>query len=301
MKNLTRALAAFVLLASGPALQAVEIGGAFQAGNLGFTSDREATDLAFDGLDFFYGGSLSVEHRFSDSLSLKGGFYRDLILRNVAYSLLTYSLDYLSIGVGPFFGTFNSTGTVLKSGLTTYVRLELPGVVFVQLRADNSLAARLVETGDYIQERNDIALGFYVRNAICSLSLGSRKFTQQRSSALEVVDSLTDYSFQADIFQKNAPLRLVLNLSYRSLSKTFLDGATDPVHTLNSIVVGAETDIRTAPYLHLLLGVEASVYTFGQGELLGLSNPGPGGFLFNAQAGFRLDLAKLQEARRLKR
>lgn len=292
----TLLLAALALVALAGPLAALEIGAVFQTGNLGFRADRDSADTSFDGLDFFYGGSLTLSHRFTDNLSLEGGFYRDLILRNVVYSLLTYRVQYISLGVGPFFGAFNAAGTVLKSGITTSVRLELPGVIFVQLRADNSMAGRLVENGDYLQERNDIALGFYVHNAICSLALNTRKFTQKQAAALEVVDSLTEYSFQTDIFQKNLPFRIVFSFSYQTLAKSFLDGSADPpVHTLNSIVLGTELNMKAGSALTLVFALDSSVYSFGQDELLGISNPGPGGYLFRASAGFKLDLGKLPE------
>lgn len=132
MKRLTSAVAAaLLLLLAAVTLPALEVGGLVQAGNLAFTTDRVPADTSFGGDDYFFGGTLRLAHRFSQNLSLEGGFYRDFILRNVVYSLLTYRLDYISLGVGPFFGTFNAAGTVLKSGITTSVRLELPGIIFV--------------------------------------------------------------------------------------------------------------------------------------------------------------------------
>jgi hypothetical protein len=289
-------LAGLLITLLGGAAQALEIGGLFQTGNLGFAADRLKTDTTFTGSDYFYGGSLFLKHQFADNLSLEGGFTRDLILRNLVYSMLSYRVQYISLGVGPFFGTFNDLHTVLKSGITTSVRLELPGVIFAQLRSDNSMAGRLVETGDYIQEGNDITLGFYVTNAICSLGLITKKFTQKQEAA-EVVDSLSEYYFQVDIFQKNLPFRLVFTFSYQSLGKAFYDGTSNPVHTLNSIVLGTEADINLSGFLALVLNLDSSIYSFGQDELLGISNPGPGGFLFRASAGFRLDLSKLKAIR----
>lgn len=288
---------AILSLALIPSAGSLEIGGVFRFDNLGFAADRAKTDTSYTGMDFFWGGSIFLAHNFTDNLSLEGGFNRDIVLRNVTYSLLSYRLPYISLGVGPFFGTFNAAGTVLKSGITTSVKLELPGVVYVLLRSDNTMGGRLVETGDYIQERNDISLGFYVYNAICSLNILTKKFTQKQSD-MEVVDSLTDYSFKTDVFQKNLPFRMVFSFSYQILAKKFFDGsASPPVHTLNSIILGTELDITATNWLLLVFNLESSIYTFGQDELLGISNPGPGGYLFRAYAGFKLNLEKLKGGR----
>ncbi|KKK56632.1 hypothetical protein LCGC14_3062600, partial [marine sediment metagenome] len=83
-----------------------------------------------------------------------------------------------------------------------------------------------------------------------------------------------------------------------TLSKKYFDAAdltVEPVkHTLNSIVIGVAADISITDYLVLLLNLESSIYTFGQHELLGIPNPGPGGYLFRASTGIRLDFDRLR-------
>ncbi|MBN1835870.1 MAG: hypothetical protein JW820_08460 [Spirochaetales bacterium] len=282
------------LLLAPVALPALELGGSFRFDNLGFTTDRIATDTTFTGLDYFWGGELHLTHELSDALSLEAGFARDDILRHLAYALFEYRLDYFRLGLGTFLGTFNSTSQLLNSGIITSIGLELPGVAFVRFRSDNSIGGRMVETGDYLQERSDISLGFYVPNVICSLNLQTRSFTQKQGSSLEVVDSLTIYSFKTDIYRKNLPFRILLTFGYQTLAKKFIDGATDPTNTLNSIILGAQLDLNVSRCLSLDFALDSGIYSFGQDQLLGVSNPGPGGYLFRASAGFSLDLAAMR-------
>ncbi len=282
----------FVLLLNLSEIKALEVGASFRLENLAFDKDREATQSSFSGTDLFWGVSVFGNHKLSENLSFEGGFYNDTILRNISYTLFNYNIAFLSLGVGPFFGFFNSPGTILKSGLSTSVRIELPGIIYFQLRADNSIGGRLIEDGDYIQERNDISAGFYVHNAICSLNINTKKFTQKKSGT-EVIDSLNDYSFKTDIFQKNLPFKLHLSFSYQRLTKKYID-SSDP-HTLNSIILGTAIDLDVTDYLTVLLNLESSIYTFGQDELLGISNPGPGGYLFRFYTGCIINFDKLKK------
>ena len=294
-------LAAILLAFSLRPIAALEIGGSFRFDNLGFKTDRAAADTSFTGLDYFAGGSLFVIHRAADNVSVEAGFLRDDILRSLIYTEIEYQLEYFRLGLGAFLGAFNSPGTLLKSGITTSIGLELPGIAFVRFRSDTSIGGRLVQTGDYLQERSDIAVGFYVPHVICSLNVESKSFTQKRAANLEVVDSLTVYSFKTDIYQKNLPFRILLTFGYQSLDKTYLDGLATPPHTLNSIILGTRLDLNVTRALALIFSLDSSVYTFGQQQLLGVSNPGPGGYLFRAVAGFSLDLARLDSTKNLER
>ena len=256
------------------------------AGNLGFAADRTSTDTRFPGSRYFWGLSLYGSQPITDNLGFETGFYSDPVLRNISYTLLSYNEKVISVGVGPFFGLFNDRGTLLKSGISTSVRLGLPGVVFVSFRSDSSIGGELVQEGDYLQQRSDISLGFYVLDAICTLSLDTRKF-EQKTDVDTVVDTLSIYSFSTDIFQKNVPYRLIIKFSYQSLGRQFITGATTT--TLNSLVLGTEVDITMTGSLLLQAGIEGSVYSFGQGTLVGSSEA----FLFRTFAGVKVNVDSL--------
>jgi hypothetical protein len=292
-------LAAFVLLLlllAGSRASGLEVGVQFDLGNLGFKADRDRADTTYSAGDFLWGGSLHFAHALSDNITLKGSFFRDGVLRNAVDASLYYDLDFLTLGVGTFNGLFNSSGTVLKPGISTSMLFGIPGVIFVNLQTASSIGGQLIENGDYLQEKTDFFFGFYVHNAICSLGIQSKKFIERKSTTLEIVNSLLDYSFKTDIYQKNQPYHLILTFSYQTLSKRY-DDATPNVHTLNSVILGTELDINLTSYLLIRLNVESSVYTFGADDLSEVSSFITDAYFFRAHTGFVIDFAKLKEKR----
>ncbi len=280
----------FVLLAGR--IYAVDIGAVFRIGNLAFQPDRPETSTTFSGDKLLYGFSLYASSPITDTFSFESGFFNDSILRNISYTIFKYREKFISLGVGPFFGFFNAASTILKSGISTSVQLELPGIVFINFRSDSTIGGRLIESGDYIQERNDVSLGFYIRNAISSINLLSKKFVQKKSDSLETVDSLTEYAFKTNIFQKNIPYRITIAFVYQILSKIFIETATTKKHTLDSIIIDTQFDMNITDYIQFTTQLQSSIYTFGQDELLGISNPGPGGYLFKLNTGIKINIDK---------
>jgi hypothetical protein len=277
------AAALILLLGATTAASALELGAQGWAGDLGFSQTRSAIDTTLPGQDYFWGWSLSAAQAITDNLSFEADVGSDPLLRNVAYAFFTYKENFLSVGIGPFFGFFNDTSTLLKSGISTAIRLEAPSIAFISFRSDSSISGELLLDGDYLQNRNEITFGFYVPNAICSLSLATRQFEQKQGEET-VIDQLTEYAFSTDIYQKNVPYRIVLTFSYQDLSRSFVNAAT--VSTLDSIVVGAEIDITLAKAVTLQTGFDAAVYSFGRGALTGSDS----NFLFRAIAGVRVDV-----------
>ncbi len=254
------------------------------AGNLGFSTDRAITDTTMPGANYFWGLSLYGTQALSDSISLETGFYADPILRNTSYTLFSYNAKILSVGIGPFFGFFNDTTTLLKSGISTAVRLELPGIAFISFRSDSSIGGQLVQVGDYLQYRNDISFGVYLPNVICSVFINSRSF-EQKAAANDVVDSLTEYGLLTDIYQKNVPYRLLFSFSYQNLSRAFI-AATTTTATLNSFVIGLEVTVSLPGSMSLHAGLDGNVYSFGLGTLEGSASD----FLFRSYAGVKINL-----------
>jgi hypothetical protein len=274
------------LAASAGPLFGLDIGAEGWFGNLGFATNRSISDARFPGASYFWGLSLSGSQALTDAISFETGFTSDQILRNTCYTLFDYRADFLTVGFGPFFGLFNDLGTLLKSGISTSVRVELPGIVFASFRSDSSIGGELVQKGDYFQSRNDISFGVYLPNVICTLSLNSRSF-EQKAKAYNVVDELTEYSFSTDIYKKNVPYRVIVTVGYQSLSRSFIDSdGNATAATLDSVILGTEVDISVTKDLLLKTGIEGNVYSFGQGNLVGSGDT----FLFRTFAGIKMNL-----------
>jgi hypothetical protein len=280
------ALALALAAASAAPLFSLELGAEGWLGNLGFSPQRAIDDAAFPGASYYWGLSVWGSQELTNAISFETGFAMDQILRNVCYTLFDYHADFLTVGFGPFFGLFNDWGTLLKSGISTSVRIEVPGIAFASFRSDSSIGGELVQDGDYFQTRNDISFGVHIPNAICTLSLNTREF-EQKAAGYNVVDSLTEYVFSTDIYKKNVPYRLIITVGYQNLSRSFIDAAsTATTATLDSVILGTEVDVSFSQALLLKAGVSGNVYSFGQGTLVGACDT----FLFRTFLGMRMNV-----------
>ena len=288
-----RALLAFALLGVGllpPAAPALEVSGTYRIENLAFRSDREASDVSFSGDEFPMGFSLGIRHTSQQELAMEAEYVYDAVLRNIATGLVTYRGNLFSFGVGPFLGFLNTEQLWPKVGIASVFKVEWPGAAFVQLWLDNSSGNRLSDEGDYLQERNNLSLGFYVPNAICSLNVANKRFVEKTDTA-EIADTMTAYSLAVDIYQKNVPFKIVVTFGLQRLCREFEETADTTTHTLYSIIFGTRFDMRLSQLVSIMIDLDSSIYTWGQDELLGLSNPGT--YLFRAVAGVTVDAGRL--------
>ncbi len=276
-------VAALLTLAS--VAGALDLGVGAWVGNYGFARDRAISDTTLPGADWLWGPSVTVTQHFSDTLALESGFRVDPIMRNVFYTLFTVQEKILSIGAGPFFGLFNGSPDFMQPGISTAVRLEIPGIAFLSLQSDSSIAGNLVAVGDYTQERAQAGVGFYVRNAVCTLELDSSTFTQRADASTLVVDGLTAWSLRTDVFMKNVPYRVGLSAAWQTLDRSWI-AATTTRHTLHSLVIGAELAATIARTVTVVAGIDGTVYSFATGATTGSSQD----FLFRASTGVTLTL-----------
>ncbi len=278
------ASAVLILMLAAVPLSGLELATEARAGNLFIPWSQDAATVGvFPADNLFWGAAVSVSDSVGDSLSYRIGYETDPVLRHLVSVLLTYDLGFAQFSAGPFLGALNSREAPLKGGLSTSLRLEWPGRVFGSIRSDSSLGGALFAAGDYIQETTEISAGWYVYNAICTLSMLTKKFYIQETAALMTQDRLARYTFDVNVYRKGAPLILVWTLGYQALSKTWDDG-TPETDTLGSVILGARADWRVARKLRVTARLETSVFAFGSDGLSGQS-PDPGAFLFDAGLG----------------
>ena len=192
------------------------------------------------------------------------------------------------MALGPYLGLAGAVPNILKPGISALLGAQLPGIAFLTLRTDIAQGGQAADA--FAAQNSDIILGFYVRDsAICSFGVSYDQLSSVPSGTQQV-DSLTAYTFDVEVFEKNVPYRLDFNFAYQVLLRQYLDGAANPEHGLDSVVAGVGVDVLVTPSVVLLLGFRASVWTLGTGALSGLSDIGFAPFLFQASAGFRVTL-----------
>ncbi|MFW6360580.1 MAG: hypothetical protein ACOC2R_02415 [Spirochaetota bacterium] len=289
MKKISPLLLLFLCL-SLQSLFSLDVTTLVHGGNIAFDKDSTALQTSLSGTDYYYGLSIFGSQEIDDSITLHAGFKYDPILRYTTYTRVEFSRDFYQIAVGPFFGIFNSWNPIMKSGISTSIRFDYPGVAFASFRSDSSIAARFTKSGDYMQEHNQLSAGYYIPNAICSLNLTTKRYVTQQTETLEVDDSFTEYSFDVDIFQKNVPVRVLLSFAYQQLERIYSTGATDTENQLNSLVFGTRFRIDVSPRMTLLSEIDSSVYSFGTAgsDSLSIPSSGIGMYLFRAELGVEL-------------
>ncbi len=266
------------------------------SGNLTFNDSSTAPVSTYSGTDFFWGGSIYGEDRITDNITLKAGIFYDPILRYTVNTLFEYQHNFFKLGVGPFSGIFNTSDTIMKSGISTSVRVEIPGIIFAALTADSSISARFINVGDYSQEKNVITVGYYIPNALCSFNLTTKSFVTKQTSSLEVEDSFTEYAFKIDIYQKNIAFRTLLSFAYQTLERIYTNTSTGDTtsNTLNSLIFGTHFTFPVTENVSLLADLESSIYSFGYIDSTAITMPdsGLGSYLFRATAGVRINMDK---------
>jgi hypothetical protein len=287
----------FILSGRVFALDLSLIGG---AGNMAFDDERlTALNAGTDpfGPNFFPLGRIELSGNYAGYFSFKTGIDLDPILRNRFISNIIFDLDFLSLEVGPFIGLFNSEEKPVNQGMTASLGLELPGIVFARIGAASTMGASINAPGDYAQETGEFALGFWIPYVICTLSLNTKSFTLQKEQNLLVKDDLTEYNFRAEIYSKNTPYLLQVDLGYQSLKRSYtavgvvVNAGTgtlvkeNAVDELKSVYTGFELIYSVNTTFKLILGAKLPVYSWGEPPL---KSPEKGTFLFQAHAGFTI-------------
>lgn len=266
--------AATVLPASALEL---EFGGFF--GNLGlpWAQDTPITTSQYPSTNWLYGGLASFTNDFGQGFELTIEYETDTVLRHIVRGVVTYENGMASLSAGPMVGVFNSPTSPLKAGIDIGFRLEVPGLAFFSAVVESSMGAGLAAVGDYAQERSEIVAGWYALNAICSFSMETRRYAKVLADDQWLVDAATDYLFSVDVFKKGVPYRVLADLGYRAMTRTYAD---DTVDGLGAIILGAEISATVSDMVSLRVSLDSGVYVFGLEEMVG-RGPAPDAFMFS--------------------
>jgi hypothetical protein len=280
----------------------IRIAGGF--GNLAFDKDGTGSlglrDETFDSAKYPF-GLVRLEGDYSDIISFDAGFELDPILRNRITTNISFYTSYIRFDIGPFMGLFNTEGKIINPGISSVLTLEIPGILFGSVSAASTLGASVSTRGDYLQESGGIALGFWIPYVICTLSLESKAFTEQADQNLVTKDERMRYQLRADVFKKNVPYTVYVDIGYQSLKRSYttttivttpaaIPGNADTITSVTvtdtdefkSIYTGFEATLRMNSFLKLILGAEMPVYSWAEKPL---KKPGKG-LSFQVHGGF---------------
>ncbi|MDR1286940.1 MAG: hypothetical protein LBK08_04950 [Treponema sp.] len=225
---------------------------------------------------------------FNGMISWKAAWERDPVLRNRVTAGLALDFSFVQVEAGMILSPFNTAEKILSPGAAGGLTFEWPGVVFGTVRGSSTLGSSLSFPGDHIQETGEIILGFWVPNVVCSFSFSSAVFSRRFGDFIITRDERTRYQFSADVYAKNVPYTILVNMGYQSLKRSytpagFASGFTDTeADELKSVYLGAEGTWRIITDLRILAGVEMPVYSWGKIPMLA---PRLNTVLFTVRAG----------------
>jgi hypothetical protein len=264
-------------------------------GNTGFAwaGDNPIPDSErYPETNWLYGARISISEVIGDGIRLETTYETDPVLRHILRSVIAYQAGLVKLSAGPIMGLFNTSETPLKAGISTSLRVDAPGLAFVSIRADSSLGAGLYSKGEYAQELGELSAGWYVRNAICAVTIQTKTMYTRTDPGKTLGDSSNRYEFSVDTFRKGAPYRLFLAMGYEEFKRSFPDPAV-AADKLGSIFLGGRLSADLSPTMTLVGGLESAVYSFGLDGLTG-RGPAPSAFLFKSSLGVRYRLESQQ-------
>ncbi|MDR1240106.1 MAG: hypothetical protein LBK27_08320 [Treponema sp.] len=242
-------------------------------GNLAFEPGLEAS-LGAAGTRFnphlFPLGLISLEGKFSELADFAFTYERDPLLQNRLLASVGVHFGAAKLDFGPFIGLFNGGGQFLNPGVAAALGFEFPGILFGSLEAASSIGSLAALPGEYLQQTGEVSLGFWVPYVVCTLSVNTRAFTQRKSDTLLIKDERTRYQFRADVFTKNVPYTVYIDLGYQAVRRSYIPSVgASAGDELKSLYAGFETSFRVHPAFRLLLGAEMPVYAWGDYPLKG--------------------------------
>ncbi|MDR2109952.1 MAG: hypothetical protein LBP32_01450 [Spirochaetaceae bacterium] len=249
------------------ALDLTVVGG---LGNMAFDTDRTgslgAQNQAFQ-VNYFPFGQVRLAGDYSNFISFAAAFERDPVLRNRVTTDFGLNIGYFRLNVGPFMGPFNTREKIITPGLTAGLTLEIPGIFFGSIAAGSTIGTTLRTPGEYLQQTGEITLGFWLPHVISALSVNLRSFSEQEGGDLVIQDELVRYQFSAEVFTKNVPYTVHIDMGYQTLERSYSSAAQSDSDKLKSVFLGFESYVRLNPFVKLILGAEMPVYSWGEKPL----------------------------------
>lgn len=251
-----------VVVVSG--LHSLDIGARYSAGNMVFSQTRTEDVTTFSATEFLSELALWSSWDAMDFVTIEAGYASDVVFRNSLYALLHYYEGSLQFAVGPFMGVFNTPGSFFQSGISTKVHIDIPLIsMFIEINGDNTIGGELVQIGDYIQERNEIALGYRLNPLVFSAGIAARRFTQKTTEDLDVIDTMNEYTFAVYLPQEDVQFYTTIEACYRMLTKSFVRSSAIVKHTVNSIILRFEIESRIIEDAVWQSNIEVDLYAWG--------------------------------------
>jgi hypothetical protein len=208
--------------------------------------------------------NLSIRHDFSEILGICVNIERDNLLQNSVNAVLGAKTDYFCIKFGPFLGLTDNFHRP-DAGITGNLELIIPGIVFLSISGSSTLGSQYEYTSNNYRETGGIELGFWLENAIPSLSASTKRLSRRIQDTLVVDDSLLRLLFNLDFFTKNSNISGYINGGYQIYSRVYTKGGLEFRDELGISFVGFGLNWQIIRPLGVKIGFEMP-FTFSAVE-----------------------------------
>jgi len=202
---------------------------------------------------------LSIKGEVSEKMGVNIHAQRDHILRNSLNAKIWANMDYLSVEFGPFIG-MGDRADKPDLGVTGSIQVAYPGIAFLSVNGTSSLGTEYEFMSKNHREVLETKLGFWLPNIIATFSAGTKNYTYQFDEKT-IRDELARFMFSADIYNKNFPLRVRIDVGYEVLSRFYGYGSRSEINDeLSAIFTGIDIRWQFSRNMRFIAGFEIPVY-----------------------------------------
>ncbi|MHC6203826.1 hypothetical protein ACYULU_11600 [Breznakiellaceae bacterium SP9] len=245
-------------------------------------------------------GSVSVSVPYDEHITLKTDFTRDAILKNTLSAGLALDYGYIAFELAPFAGLLNTKERVFNPGFAGKLKTQWADRLFASASMAASFGHLERAAGDYTQNQWNLAAGFFLSNIIVTFTMQTKRLDELKSDELLISNGLTRYNLRSEVFAKNNPYTVTIDMGMQSIQRTFTryDIQAGPLPApasgkksdeLKSLYLGCEIHYTLSRDLRLFAGFESPVYVWGTKPL---EKPDKAALLYKAFAGFTLHVNK---------
>jgi hypothetical protein len=216
--------------------------------------------------------NITFRHNTSETLNWSVSLERDNILKNSINALFGAKTDLFNVKFGPFLG-FIDDFAIPDAGIIGNLDLYLPGIISLSISGSSTLGSQFDFTSANYRETAGIKLGFWMENAIPSISANIKFFSRQMNEFLIVEDTLFRYLFTLELFAKNSSVSGFINLGYQTYTKVYRKGRIESSDVLNSGLAGLGVNWQITRPLCLKMGLEVPLFVSATAPMTVIQEP----------------------------
>jgi hypothetical protein len=180
--------------------------------------------------------NVNFRHNISEILNFSLIFERDNVLRNSLSTLFGVKTDYINVDFGLFTGLTDKFDG-LDVGITGNLELIAANILFFSISGSSTLGERYTFTSNNSRETAGAKLGFWVGDAIPSISADMKTFSR-KDEFNTFTDLFYRFSFNLDFLLKNINSSGYINTGYQVYSRNYKKEGDKFTDSLSSYFAG---------------------------------------------------------------